>query len=140
MTPDSHLPAWANLLVMIVAIGAAIFERVRSARLMQSAQLNTAKDELIKVLEADRDAWKSRYESEHDEYVKRRQQYHDEVQKTQTRILLLTEENAQLKAKTDITPILAELHAQASINKAVLRALEELTKRIDGRGSPAIAS
>jgi hypothetical protein len=134
MNVESQLPMWANVLVMLVAIGAAVYERLRSAKLMQSAQLNTAKDELIKVLEADRDAWKSRYEAEHDEFVKRRQQYHDDVQKTQSRTLVLTEENAALKAKTDITPILTELQAQSSINKAVLHALEELTKRIDGRG------
>ncbi len=120
---DVSFPAWANALLLIVAFGAAAFERVRNVKLSSTANVSLAKDELINVVTADRDAWKSRYETEHSEYVARRQQYHDELQGINADMLRLSGENAALKAKTDVTPIMQELKAQSEINQNVLKAL-----------------
>jgi hypothetical protein len=136
---DLALPGWANLVLIVIGFGVAAFERIRNAKMNTSAAVNIAKDELVKVLEADRDAWKSRYATEHDEYVARREGYHTESQTIQAKLLFLTEENAMLKVKTDVTPIMEELKGQAQINQKVLKALDSIMTWCDAHEKSCVA-
>lgn len=107
------------------------FERWRNLRRNDNQRVEQAKDELIKVLEADRDTWKARYETEREEYISHRKATHDHNNEANARLIKLTDENASLKAKTDITPLLAHQEEQTKINAEVMRTLSKVTATLD---------
>jgi hypothetical protein len=89
-----------------------------------------AKDELIKSITADREAWKSRYEAEHLEIMAYRDQVHAKNEESNAKIITLTTENAELKSKTDLSPLMKMMQTffaeQTEINQQILDGLTEL--------------
>lgn len=83
-----------------------------------------AKTTMVETLVGDRDAWKVRhdeekvrFEAEHAEYVKYREDTHERSKPIQLQILKLTEDNAELRAKTDFTPIVKFAEKQEITNQ-----------------------
>jgi hypothetical protein len=97
-----------------------------------------SKDEVIKLLTSAADGWKARYEAEHLEYKNHRTTTHDERNNANAQILTLTEENTNLKAKTDLSPVRAFIEEQNIFNEKFLRALNAIVERLEkgSGGSP----
>lgn len=133
MTPDYTTAG--TIAGGILAATWAMWERFRNKRVDQRHQVDLAKDELVKVLGADRDAWKSRYESEHAEFIDYRRAAHDQSQTTQAKILKLGEENGELRAKTDITPLMKHQAEQSAINAKIVESLDRILKHLTNEGT-----
>jgi hypothetical protein len=84
----------------------------------------------IETIERDRDAWRERYDELHKEFTEYRTSTHNATSKAQGIILQLTEENGQLKAKTDLTPILKFQEEQSQINARVLEGLTRIVEAL----------
>lgn len=93
-----------------------------------------AQASLLEVVQAEAKAWRQRYESEHEEFVSYRQKTHDNAQTAQATVLKLTAENGELKAKTDLTPILKFHQDQSDINAKVVQTLDAILKKL-GNGN-----
>lgn len=89
-----------------------------------------AQETLISVIREEAVAWKQRYVSEHEEFVTYRNKVHENNQHSNVTILRLTTENAELHAKTDLTPVL-KFHAdQNTINQKVVNSLDLLLQKL----------
>jgi hypothetical protein len=125
---------------------AAIFAGHLWVQAQKRQSIAAAKDELIQVQKENSDAWKSRYESEHLEYNTYREKQHAQNNDSGALILKLTNENADLKGKTDLSPVMkvmtdfienqrAFMTEQTAINSKILSALVNLEQRINGKHS-----
>ena len=94
----------------------------------KTAKLDEANAALIQVVKDEANAWKIRYETEHAEYLDYRQKAHLRDGDMTSRILELTTECADLKAKTDITPILQAQKDQQDINTKIVESLNTITQ------------
>lgn len=72
--------------------------------------------------------WKERWEQEHNEGIANRKIWHDQRNEFQNIVLRMTEENAKLAAKTDITPLVEHMQRQNETNVEVAKALTKLTE------------
>lgn len=89
-----------------------------------------AQETLISVIREEAVAWKQRYQSEHEEFAAHRTKTHDNAQGSTAVILRLTAENAELHAKTDLTPVL-KFHAdQNTINLKVVNSLDLILQKL----------
>lgn len=89
------------------------------------------KEELIAISREQAAAWKVRYESEHDEYVKYRQERHEKDGEIQSLVLRLTMENAELRAKTDLSPVLEHQRQNAEVQVKMLESLAKISAVLD---------
>jgi hypothetical protein len=121
---------FGGYLGMMLAGAAACYERVRNARLNSNREISRAKDELVRVLTEDRDAWKDRCTTEREEFAAYRVKSHDNANDAQARIIKLTEELGTLRAKTDITPLLKNQEEQSRINAKLLEGLEAIIRHL----------
>jgi hypothetical protein len=94
---------------------------------------DAANESLVNVVRAEAAAWKQRYESEHEEYVVYRHKSHDNTQETTAMVLKLTADNAELKSKTDLTPILKFHQEQSDINMKIVETLNAIMSEVRGR-------
>lgn len=115
---------------MILSGGAfllwSIISGLRKRTKAAGEKLDVAYEKLAEVHKDEALAWKKRFEAEHTEYAEYRQKTHDAVQATQARILRLTEDNAELKGKTDLTPIIRFHQEQGQINVKVVQSLDAI--------------
>lgn len=89
-------------------------------------EVERAHTELVTVLNGTVTSWKKRYDDEHTEFANYRQKVHDKDQSVNARVLRLTEENAELKGKTDLTPVLRFHQEQGQINVKVVQSLDAI--------------
>lgn len=116
----------------------ALISGFRKRSLIATDQLNASRAELVEVTKQEAQTWRSRFEAEHEEHAEYRKKTHDRNQEAQALVLRLTTENAELTAKTDLTPVLNQLKAQAEINTKVARSLEAVLQHLEKRnGHPA---
>ena len=94
----------------------------------KNAKLDEANAALIQVVKDETAAWKVRYETEHAEYLDYRQKAHLRDGDMTARILELTTECADLKAKTDITPIIQAQKDQRDINTKIVESMNNITQ------------
>lgn len=94
------------------------------------ADIIKGKDELISVARETADAQRTRWEAEHKEFQDYRESTHSNLNKANELVLKLTEENGQLKAKTDMTPIFQFQENQAEINKRIVDSLDSTQKSL----------
>lgn len=94
------------------------------------ARNNTSRSELIKLLESSRDEWRTKCESDHQEFVKYRDEAHLKINQCTDQILQLSQDNAQLKMRTDMAPIMALLGEQGKVMERVVKALDKLEASI----------
>ena len=89
-----------------------------------------AKDELIKVTMNDRDAWKSHYQAEHLEFIDYREKAHQHNNEANAAVIKLTAENAELKSRTDLSPILQFQQEQSKINVKIVQSLDAILSHL----------
>lgn len=99
-------------------------------------KLAASKLETIQVLESNRDAWKAKYEDEHNDYKAYRDYTHDQISKANNKILQVTEENSQLRIKTDMAPVLEALTKITTILNAIIEKLGIATLQIELHNPP----
>jgi len=121
--------------------------RARDKRRLERAEqaeikLSESQSQLIEVHRLEAAAWKTRYEGEHEEFTTYRKSVHEKAQMDGAKMLALVAENAELKSKTDLTPILQSQKDQQQINVSVLDQLTKLSeiqtkilKQLGGNGS-----
>lgn len=103
-------------------------ERAQEAEAAQSAnkEVLAAKDELIKLARDSAEQWKIRCKAEHEEFIAYRDHHHSQMQDAQATILKQAEEIANLRARTDITPVMETL-------KDILTSLEQILQRLNSQ-------
>lgn len=106
----------------LVVVGGflAAWQKVLSAK---DEKLEASKAEMISVLETSKSAWKEKWEIEHEEYKCYREHTHEQINTANSKILTITEENAHLKIKTDMTPVLETLDKMVKILNAMMERL-----------------
>jgi hypothetical protein len=102
-------------------------ERQRSIH----AEVINAKQSVIDTITADRDGLKRRYDEEHAEYIAYRNDSHERVQSINVAMLELTKDNADLRAKTDLTPLAKFAESQQQTNDKMVRALDAILERLN---------
>lgn len=95
-----------------------------------SEEFARSQSELLASYQSMSNDWKNRYEIEHAELQKYREYVHDKNKKDQETMLRLTEENADLRARTDLTPIVEQLKQQARTNEELGATLGKLTQAV----------
>lgn len=96
---------------------------------MQS--LSDAKDEAIKVARNNADAWKGHYEAGHIELESYRKAQHAKNEESHATIVRLTADNATLKSKTDLSPILSFHSQQSQVNEKILEGLTVIVQHLE---------
>jgi hypothetical protein len=137
---------WILRAVEVAFIAAGGASAIYAAKLWVQAQkyraITEAKDEAIRISGINAEAWKSHYQAAHLELNKYREEQHTRNDESNAKILSLTDENAQLRAKTDLSPVMKLMQdffkEQTAINEKILAALIDLERRIGkGRRKPA---
>jgi hypothetical protein len=118
----------------VVVVSGAI-ATVVAARFWLQAQkvssLSEAKDEAIRVARNNADAWKGHYEAGHLELETYRKAQHAKNEESQGTILSLTSENATLKSRTDLSPILTFHKQQSEVNEKIVQALKVVVSHLE---------
>ena len=122
-----------RLLEVAVVLGGSIGS-LYAGRLYLQAQkhqaISEAKDELVKVTMNDREAWKSRYDAKELEYINYREQQHDHNNEANATVVRLTAQNAELKSRTDLSPILQFNKEQSQINTKIVQSLDAILSHL----------
>lgn len=108
----------------IIAVTVATLGGYQQARKSGEAKVQQAQSDLVKTIEASRDAWRLRFEEEHAEFRAYRDQTHDRLNSANDALLKCTEDCAMLRVKTDITPVIAML-------ERITKVLDVITQRLD---------
>lgn len=137
-----HLEGWVAILLLVLAA----WQEYRTQRLKEKlAQydakeaykrddhkaVDSAKDELIKVITEARDNYLVRFQNTYEEYKDYRDKAHLAQSEAQAKMLAISEEVATLRAKTDLTPLLANQMQQNEINKKILDGLGKALSGLD---------
>lgn len=85
---------------------AAVLIGMQRALKLKDDKLAASKMETIQVLQANRDAWKAQFEDEHTKYEEYRIHTHKQIDEANNKLLKATEDIAQLRIKTDMTPVM----------------------------------
>jgi hypothetical protein len=123
MTPATFYSTWLPWLLVIASAVAAVYERFVNRR-------KDASKELVSVLSAERDTWKSMSEAKDAEFKAYRDAAHAAADQAHTQVVKLTEEVATLRTRTDITPLLQHQEEQNQINVKMLTALDEILSHL----------
>lgn len=117
MSDPIAIGSWigANVLTLI-----GILMGMQRALKAKDDKLAQSKMETIQVLESNRDAWKAKYEDEHNDYKSYRDYTHQQLSAANNKILQVTEENSQLRIKTDMAPVLEALGKITQILNAMM--------------------
>jgi hypothetical protein len=97
----------------------------KRARIAKAA-LDKAHDDLIEVMKLQIDSWKNRFAAEHSEFAEYRKTQHDHNNAANERVIKLTAENVELRAKTDLSPVLQFTKDQTTINAKVVQSLDAI--------------
>ena len=130
MITGEQIITWAGYVGMAAAAVVVCWQQYRSGRSTQTASVMAAKDETIKAATQDRDAWKSMLDAKEKELADYRAHTHSHADVINQKLLALTEENASLKARTDLAPVLKNQAQQNEINEKVLLGLDLILKDI----------
>lgn len=88
-------------------------------------------DELVQMQRERADNWKAKYDQEHGEFNKYRDDIHTRLNDANALVLKYTAENGELRAKTDLTPILANQQQQVAVNTKVIDSLTKINLILD---------
>jgi hypothetical protein len=142
MTAADFFSTYGGWLGALVAGVAAAYERFRSTRATDKALQSTERaqeaeagqaahkailaqqDELIRLARDSATQWKERCAAEHMEYTSYREKHHSQIQEANAKILRQTEEIADLKSRTDMSPVMGTL-------KQIVESLERILERLD---------
>lgn len=108
----------------------SIFAGVKKAQQASNQRNESSRTELIKLLEDSRNEWRNKCESEHTEFQKYRDEAHLQLNQATQKILTLSTENAELKMRTDMAPIMTALKDQGNVLERVVKVVEKLESSI----------
>jgi hypothetical protein len=94
-----------------LAVAFSFYKGWTNVRQNETNKLHKEKTELLILLEKEVAAWKLRADTEHKEFVEYREKHHLQINEAQAMILKLSNDNTELKFKTDMTPMI-ELQKQ----------------------------
>lgn len=133
---------WGLILraIEVAFIGAGGAAAIYAAKLWVQAQkyraISESKDEAIRISNLNAVAWESHYKASHVELNKYRDEQHVRNDEANARIVRLTSENAELRGKTDLSPVMELMKGffqeQTAINAKILAALTNLEARMGG--------
>jgi hypothetical protein len=128
----------AGLLGGILAVGwlavTGFKARVdKAARAVEAAgeAVEAANSKVVEVVRLEADAWRKRYEGEHQEALEYRERAHTHANESNSLVLRLTAENAELRSKTDLSPVLKFHQEQSEINGKIVGALDKIVRHLD---------
>ena len=93
-----------------------------------ASDLARSNAELATAYKRQAEEWKALHEKTHKEHQDYRQWVHDKAKDDQAALLTLTAENADLKARTDLTPLLSHMKQYDLNAQKMTETLENLTK------------
>lgn len=99
----------------------------------EEARLDKARGDLLEILESEVKAWKAKYEMEHAEYISHRDKTHETTNKTNARMLEIVNENALLRAKTDMTEVTTALSKIMECLTSVTHILQKVEQKLDAK-------
>jgi hypothetical protein len=88
------------------------------------------KDEVIKLSQNNVVAWKSLYDAEHSQLLKYREEQHGRNDDANRKILELTNANAQLLGKTDLSPVMNTLTEFIKGQREFMKEITEINGKI----------
>lgn len=97
----------------------------------EDTELKEVQKELVNNLKDNSEAWRLKYEKEHDEHVKARDFWHDKAKEDQAILLKANQENQDLKAKTNIVPIMDSLKVVTETMERVSKVMERIEKKLN---------
>jgi len=98
---------------------------------VSSDDLAKKNEELAKAYCQKSEEWQAAWKKEHEENQAYRSLVHTQRNQAQAEHLKLVEENASLRARTDLTPIISHIEKQQETNERVATALTQLTSGIN---------
>lgn len=101
-------------------------ESVAKVEAAASKQIQDSFNQLITIEKSVSDAHKLRFENEHSEFVAYRNEMHAKHNEFNAKILILTEENIKLQAKTDLSAIYEFQKDQRKVNDSIVTTLNAL--------------
>jgi len=114
-------------------------EAASAAQAAGASDLNKSNLDLAEAYRLKANEWKDLCAASHSEFEIYRQRVHDKNEKDQAVLLKLTDENAQLRGRTDLTPIMKHMTEQSEFTKELsitliklTTAVEILVKRLNG--------
>lgn len=105
-------------------------EDATAAKGVSTDDLARSNADLAEAYKLKASEWKAAFETEHAESVAYHKYVHDKAEVDNATKLKLTEENALLRARTDLTPIIDHMEIQSKTNERVAVTLENLAKTI----------
>lgn len=133
LTIDPQTLAACGVVGTAIGTGWAAYERKRNSKTVDALRVAAGKDELITV----KDQIIAAKEEEHKEYLRYREEHHKKVEEMSGKILVLTEDNAMLKERSDLHPVMEALKMQnesqkqqSTITLQILDSLKSLTSSI----------
>lgn len=128
-------------IVVLALAGVAGWQQYRAVKISERtavdiakradhAAVDAAKDEQIALLKEDREIYRTRYQREHDEYKEYREKTHDIANDINAKMIRISSENAELKVKTDITPLMVYTKEQSEINNRIIKSLDRILERL----------
>lgn len=97
----------------------------------EEKKLETARTDLIAILESEAKAWRAKYDLEHSEYVIHRDRTHEQVNQVNAQMLKLTNENTALQARTDMTSVTQALTDQTKSLTLITTILTKLEAKLE---------
>jgi hypothetical protein len=94
-------------------------------------ELVAAKEEMIKTAVESKDSWKAKYETEHAEFIEYRKDAHNKLNEASARVLAYSAENGELRAKTDLSPILEHQQHQTELSAKMIETLSKINTTQD---------
>jgi len=95
-----------------------------------AAAIISGKDELIKVQTERAETWKAQFDREHEGRENDRTYHHSKLEASNTLVLKCTCEVAELRAKTDLSPIHDKLEKQDAINAQMINTLNTISQTL----------
>lgn len=131
MDPQTGATIGSTLAAVILgAWGFIQQQKAKSADKVSREDVNKSNLDLAESYRQRADDWKERYEVEHKESQDYRKYVHDKAREDQANVLRLTEENAKLNARTDLTPLIEHMKRQSDTNDAVAKSLVQLSEAV----------
>lgn len=146
MTPD--IQTWVSIgtaLAAVLGVAWGFIEKLKTGRAERAAEkaaqekqtaadahkIIEVKDELIAVAQESKAAWKAKYEQEHAEYTEYRTEAHKRLNEASALVLRHSAENAELRAKTDLSPVLKHQEEQSQVTTKIIETLAKINTTQD---------
>lgn len=120
-------------LVAMLSAGSWIKSRnnERRTRELRDSTISKNNEDLVKALQAQLEEWKDQYKQQHSELQDYREKVHAKAKEDQAKIIQLAEDNALLRERTDLKPVLDYLTNFSEVMKNLTTSVNHLIERIE---------